>query len=135
MARAVRPRAAKVTLGSRLCQLREQAGLSLRSVATAAKISAPYLSTLERDRGTPSDQVVFDLSTVLNCEADELLAILGRIADDLKEIILTQPTEWAGIIMTGSDFPVKDLGDVRAFIDKRRKKLGLPDMPCSKPGK
>jgi transcriptional regulator with XRE-family HTH domain len=127
MARAVRPRGAKVTLGSRLRELREQAGLTLRSVATAAKISAPYLSTLERDRGTPSDQVVFDLSTALNCEPDELLGILGRIAEDLKAIILTHPAEWAEIIIAGKDFPLEDLAAVRAFVEKRRKKLGLPD--------
>ena len=127
MARAIKTRTAKTTLGSRLRQLRELTGLSLRSVATAAKISAPYLSQLERDRGTPSDQVVFDLSDALSCDPDELFAILGRPAEDVKTIMLRHPAEWAGVVLAGKDFSAKDVAALKVYAEKLRTKLGLPE--------
>ena len=45
-----------ITLGKKLRELRERAGLSLREVAKAAKVSAPFLSDVELGRRFPANE-------------------------------------------------------------------------------
>jgi len=76
-------------MGQRLRELREHAGLSLREVAKAAKISAPFLSDVELGRRFPTNETLALIAQKLCASADELkkhdhrsaLADLKRLAD------------------------------------------------------
>ena len=77
------------TMGQRLRDLRERAGLSLREVAKAAKISAPFLSDVELGRRFPTNETLALIAQTLRASADDLkkhdhrgaLADLKRLAD------------------------------------------------------
>lgn len=77
------------TMGQRLRDLRERAGLSLREVAKAAKISAPFLSDVELGRRFPTNETLALIAQKLSASADELkkhdhrsaLADLKRLAE------------------------------------------------------
>src|ERR1017187_1643503 len=77
------------TLGQRLREVRERAGLSLREVAKAAKISAPFLSDVELGRRFPTNETLALIAQKLGASADELkkhdhrsaLADLKRLAE------------------------------------------------------
>ena len=77
------------TMGQRLRELRERAGLSLREVAKAAKISAPFLSDVELGRRFPTNETLALIAQKLRASADELkkhdhrssLADLKRLAE------------------------------------------------------
>lgn len=76
-------------MGQRLREMRERAGLSLRDVAKAAKISAPFLSDVELGRRFPKNETLMLIAQKLRASADELkmhdhrsaLADLKRLAD------------------------------------------------------
>lgn len=78
-----------ITLGQRLRDLRESAGLSLREVAKAANISAPFLSDVELGRRFPTNETLALIAQRLRASADELkrhdhrsaLADLKRLAE------------------------------------------------------
>ena len=57
--------AVSVDVGSRLRQLREERGLSLRALARASGLSANALSMIERGRTSPSVSTLYKLSTAL----------------------------------------------------------------------
>jgi len=77
------------TMGQRLRELRERARLSLREVAKAAKVSAPFLSDVELGRRFPTNETLILIAQKLRASADELkkhdhrsaLADLKRLAE------------------------------------------------------
>lgn len=60
------------TLGQHLRELREKNHISLRSLASRAHITAPYLSDIELGRRHPSERVLADLARALRTTADDL---------------------------------------------------------------
>ena len=60
------------TLGTRLRELREKNGISLRNLAARVHITPPYLSDIELDRRHPSDRVLGDLARALRTPVDDL---------------------------------------------------------------
>ena len=77
------------SMGQRLREIRERAGLSLREVAKAAKISAPFLSDVELGRRFPTNETLALIAQKLGASADDLkkhdhrsaLADLKRLAE------------------------------------------------------
>jgi transcriptional regulator with XRE-family HTH domain len=77
------------SMGQRLRELRERTGLSLRKVAKAAKISAPFLSDIELGRRFPTDETLALIAQEIGASADDLkkhdhrsaLADLKRLAE------------------------------------------------------
>ena len=76
-----------MTLGQYIREARERKQITLRALAAACKLSAPFLSDVEHDRRTPKDLDVIALA--LGVPADELHALDPRRAaqsdvEDLK---------------------------------------------------
>lgn len=69
-------------LSQSLRRARERAGLTLRSVAAAAGITAAYLSNLEGGRRCPSRTVAERLADALPLNDVERAAVLGGAVDD-----------------------------------------------------
>ena len=64
------------TLGLKLRELREQAGLSLRKAAMQTDIDVAILSKMERGERRMTKEVVLKLSEIHCCNADDLLVTL-----------------------------------------------------------
>lgn len=60
------------TLGERLRARRHRLGLTLAEVAERAKLSLPYVSNLERDRGNPTIEALQALASALETTLSEL---------------------------------------------------------------
>ena len=77
------------SMGQRLRDLRERAGFSLREVAKAAKISAPFLSDVELGRRFPTNETLALIAKKLRASPDYIkkhdhraaLAGLKRLAE------------------------------------------------------
>lgn len=83
--RALRWQYERETLGARIYRLRHEFPMTLRALATAAKISAPFLSDIEHDRRRPGDAVLRALAGALKVDERELFSrMLNR--DTLREL-------------------------------------------------
>lgn len=86
------------TMGQRLRELRERAGFSLREVAKAAEISAPFLSDVELGRRFPTNQTLVLIAQKLRTSADDLKKHDHRSAlADLKRLAEGSPTLGAAV--------------------------------------
>lgn len=86
------------TMGQRLRELREKAGLSLREVAKAAKISAPFLSDVELGRRFPKNETLALIAQSLRASADDLKKHDHRSAlADLKRLAEGSPSLGAAV--------------------------------------
>lgn len=86
------------SMGQRLRELRERAGLSLREVAKAAKISAPFLSDVELGRRFPTNETLALIAQKLGASADHLKKHDHRSAlADLKRLAEGSPSLGAAL--------------------------------------
>ena len=86
------------TMGQRLRELREGAGLSLREVAKAAKVSAPFLSDVELGRRFPTNETLALIAQKLRVAAGDLKKHDHRSAlTDLKRLAEGSPSLGAAV--------------------------------------
>lgn len=72
---------------------------SLRKVAERIGIPAAYLSAIEMGKkAPPNEQTICFLADELGVNRDQLLAMAGKIADDVRAILLSRPILFANLI-------------------------------------
>src|SRR3954447_13108859 len=82
---------------------REAKEIGLREMAKMIGVSPTYLSKVERDEfPPPAEDKVKAVAKTLGRDVDELLALAGRVASDLSEIIRQQPREMAALLRTAN---------------------------------
>jgi len=76
------------TLGKRIKRARGKR--TLRQTALAAQISPTFLSNVENEisTGTPSEETLKRLATILDEDIDELLRLAGRVPQDVQKLLL-----------------------------------------------
>ena len=79
---------------------------SLRQVAGRINIEPAYLSKIERgDFAPPSEQVIHKLADELSENVDILLALAGKVSQDLKDIIVQRPELMADLLRQIKEMP------------------------------
>lgn len=80
----------RISLGVRIRNTREKAGISLAATARAAAISYSYLSDVERGRRLPTIEVLDSIASALDTSVVRLLTGLYPW-DDVQRPRLTEP--------------------------------------------
>jgi len=99
------------TLGSYLRQRREELRLedrsySVRQVADRVGIEPSYLSKVERDIGSPpAEDTLRRIAEELDLDADVVLALAGKVSEDLQAAIRRRPQLFAELIRELRDMP------------------------------
>ncbi len=72
---------------------------SLRKVAAAIDVEPSYLSKIERgEQPPPGEQTIISLAKELGEDADVLLALAGKVSEELQAIIRKRPALFAQVI-------------------------------------
>ncbi len=80
---------------------REAKEIGLREMAKMIGVSPTYLSKIERDEfAPPAEDKVRAIATILDCDADDLLARAGRVSSDISELIKRRPVELTALLRT-----------------------------------
>ena len=75
------------TLGQAIRGARRALGKTLRSTAAEAKISAALLSLVERDKHTPSREVIVAIAKKLGGDPDHWCGLAGKITPDAEGVL------------------------------------------------
>jgi len=76
----------ELTFGKRIQALRREHDLTQRQVASKLGIDFTYLSKLENDRGElPGEETVRKLAAIFEEDAEELLALAGKLPAELRQ--------------------------------------------------
>jgi HTH-type transcriptional regulator, competence development regulator len=96
--------------GATIRALRERRRIGLRQFARTIGVSATYLSKIERgEMPPPAEDRVKEIARLLGQDPDELLALAGKVASDLNEIIRNRPRETASFLRSTSGLSGKEL--------------------------
>lgn len=113
--------------GDRIRQLREakkqsDPRFSLRRFAEAVDLSPTFLSKMELgDFDPPKPDKIKKMAELLGVDADELLALAGKVDPALSDIIKEQPKAMADFLRTAKDMNVSD-AELRKLTDKLRRR-------------
>lgn len=117
-----------VTMGQKLRELRERSGLSLRELAKAAKVSAPFLSDVELGRRFPTDETLALIARKLRIASADLKKHDHRSAImNLKRMAEGTPSLGAAVralldqVHSGAITPAELAAKLRSASETKRK--------------
>lgn len=109
------------SFGKVLREKRMAADISLRQFAEQLGASATYLSQVEQcNTPPPTAERIQHMAQLLNVDADPLLALAGRIPDDLAELIHRHPVEIPRLIRTVAEWSADEVARLNANIESAR---------------
>lgn len=102
---------------------RERKEIGLREMAKKIGVSPTYLSKIERDEfAPPTEEKVRKIAEIIGRDPDELLALAGRVASDLTDIIREQPREMADFLRAAKGLTAEDMARLARQAQKARDK-------------
>lgn len=81
------------SLGQRIRAGRLKKNITQRELAEKAKVSMPYISKIESDKETPTDEKLVTLARLLDLNSDELIVTAGRMPADAMDRLTSDPTK------------------------------------------
>jgi len=123
----------KITpFGLKLRALREEKRLGLRELASMAEISPAFLSKIESGKEKPpAEGKLRALAKVLDCDPDVLMALAGRLPDDVVKVIQRHPKQYVALLRALRNLSVEQLEQVRG-LSVQMWKMEIPPMPPEK---
>ena len=100
----------KKSFGATVRRDRERLEIGLREMAKMIGVSPTYLSKVERNElPPPAEDKVKKIAEIIGRDADELLALAGRVSSDLTEIIRRHPREMASFLRAANGLTANDM--------------------------
>jgi transcriptional regulator with XRE-family HTH domain len=109
--------------GDVLRERRIAKGYSLRKFAELVDVSPTYLSLVEKNKveKPPTAERVRRMAELLGENPDEMIALAGRVPEDLSEIIQSQPTQMPKLLREARGLTPEQL---KTLTDQARKLKG-----------
>ena len=102
--------AGRQSFGALVRREREAKEIGLREMAKKIGVSPTYLSKIERgDFDPPAEDKVKKIAEIIGRDPDELLALAGRVASDLTDIIRQHPRKMADFLRAAKGLTADDL--------------------------
>jgi transcriptional regulator with XRE-family HTH domain len=115
--------AGRKSFGALVRREREAKEIGLREMAKKIGVSPTYLSKVERDEfSPPAEDKVRKIAEIIGRDADELLALAGRVASDLTDIIRQRPREMADFLRAAKGLTAEDLTRLVQAAQKTKEK-------------
>ena len=112
-------RSKKVRFGQYIRELRTAKGITLREFARQLEVSPTYVSQIEQDKfSPPAEERIVRMAQILGVDVDELLALAGRVAEDLPEIIRRHPRELATFLRTAKGLSADEINRLAKQAEK-----------------
>jgi transcriptional regulator with XRE-family HTH domain len=98
-------------------------GFSLRKFAELVGISPTYLSHIEQGKveTPPTAERVAQMARILDENADVMIAMAGRVSDDLPGIIRSQPEAVPALLRSLKGLSVSQLQELQKKADEFKK--------------
>lgn len=83
-----------------------QPGYSVRKLAAKIGIQPSYVSKVEREEvAPPSEATIQRIAKEIGEDPDVMLALAGKVSEDLRQVILKRPVLFAELIRQLKDAP------------------------------
>src|ERR1041384_2749854 len=108
--------------GPQIREWRQEKEIGLRKFADQVGMSPTYLSKVERgDFPPPGEEQIIKIAKELGKDADELLALAGRVASDLSEIIQETRGEMATFLRAARGLGPNDIEQLTRQLERKKR--------------
>jgi HTH-type transcriptional regulator, competence development regulator len=115
--------AGRKSFGALVRREREAKEIGLREMAKKIGVSPTYLSKVERDEfPPPAEDKVRKIAEIIGYDPDELLALAGRVASELTDIIRQRPREMADFLRAARGLTADDIARLARQAQKAKEK-------------
>lgn len=108
------------TFGPTVRALRQEKGIGLRELARRVGMSPTYLTQIEKDECPVPEERVVAFARALEQDADEFLALAGRVASDVDEIIRSRPRATANFLRVASRLSDEEWAQLTQQIQEKQ---------------
>ena len=109
--------------GATVRRERERLEIGLRQFAKMIGVSPTYLSKVERDEfSPPAEDKVVAIAKIIGHDADELLALAGRVSSELTDIIRRHPREMASFLRAANGLTAEEMARLASRAQKAKEK-------------
>lgn len=99
-------------------RLKKDSTFTLRKFAVKVGLSPTYLCKIERDEfPPPAEDKIVAIARELGVDQDELLALSGKVASDLSQIILKRPRLMSEFLRKAGSLDEKELKKITRKIE------------------
>ena len=117
---------AEQTFGQTLRALRMDKDVTLRDMARRLDVTPTYLSQVEQDKfNPPTEDRIKQMGQILGLpqeQVDELVAMAGRVSQELREAVTEHPREMATFLRTARGLTAEDICELTDRAQKLRDK-------------
>ena len=116
--------------GAFIRRKREARKIGLREMAKKLGVSPTYMSKIERDEFPPPvEGKVRAIAQIIECDADELLALAGRVSSDLSDIIKSKPITISALLRTVDQLTDEQVRWLLDEIAREHPDLAIANVP------
>tara|TARA_B100000959_G_scaffold231931_1_gene248584 strand:- start:194 stop:544 length:351 start_codon:yes stop_codon:yes gene_type:complete len=83
---------AKATLGEYIRSLRNKRDIGVRELGRAVDVSGVHISSIEKDKNTPSPELLRKIAVVLEVDVDKLLSMANQVDPEVIAVIKKSPS-------------------------------------------
>jgi HTH-type transcriptional regulator, competence development regulator len=116
------------TFGQALRALRMEKNVTLRDMARRLDLTPTYLSQVEQDKfSPPTEDRIKQMGQILDLpqeQVDQLVAMAGRVPQDLHDVLDEHPHEMASFLRTARGLTAGDIRQLTEEAEKLKNKDG-----------
>ena len=83
---------AKTTLGEYIRNLRNKRDIGVRELGRKADVSGVHISSIEKNKNTPSPELLRKIAVILDADVDKLQAMANQVDPDVIDVIKRSPS-------------------------------------------
>ena len=83
---------AKITLGEYIRNLRNKRDIGVRELGRAVDVSGVHISSIEKNKATPSPELLRKIALILGADVDKLQAMANQVDPEVIDVIKRSPS-------------------------------------------
>ena len=112
---------AKETLGEYIRKLRNTKNIGVREMGRALDVSGVHISSIEKDKNTPSPELLRKMAIVLGVDVDKLLSRANQVDPEVINVIKKSSTVVPSFLRSAKDLTKEQWAELEKTVQEMTK--------------
>ena len=113
---------AKETLGEFIRKLRNNKNIGVREMGRLLDVSGVHISSIEKDKNTPSPELLRKMAIVLGVDVDKLLSRANQVDPEVINVIKKSSTVVPSFLRSAKDLTKEQWAELEKTVQEMTKK-------------
>ena len=113
---------AKETLGEYIRKLRNAKNIGVREMGRLLEVSGVHISSIEKDKNTPSPELLRKMAIVLGVDVDKLLSKANQVDPEIINVIKKSSTVVPSFLRSAKDLTKEQWAELEKTVQEMTNK-------------